>query len=291
MRMKADQAQRLREFLQRQNESAEAPTRVITIASGKGGVGKSNFVLNFALSLLEKNQKTVLIDLDLGMPNLDVLMGLSPRYNLFDMVSNGKSIWEIMEKGPGGLEYIAGGSGFQKFLNLDEEKLNAFFDELMKLQGYADVVLLDTGAGLSQESIRFILTADEVLLITTPEPTSLTDAYAVIKTVDSINRDVQFRLVVNRVRSEKEGKSTAQKLIRVAGQFLDKEIACLGYINEDQHVVRAVKQQQPFYLAYPKCTAAKNLQELREAFLTGNVKKREAGGMTRFVKRMLNFVK
>lgn len=264
-----DQAKRLREKIIDRGNRVKM-TRVVTVTSGKGGVGKSNFTLNFALALLKKGQKVVIFDADIGLANIDVLMGVSPKFNLFQMIESNMSIWDIIEKGPCGLEFIAGGSGFTQLLHMDERKLTYFFEQLSKLNGYADTILLDTGAGLSKESLRFILAADEVLLVTTPEPTAITDAYAIIKMVHSKNPFIKFKLIVNRVSSEREGKITADKIILVAKQFLGMEIKTLGFISDDFNVQKSVKKQQPFYLAYPKSSASKEVELMVDAYLAGN---------------------
>ncbi|GAB7388236.1 MinD/ParA family protein [Bacillaceae bacterium] len=286
--MMGDQAQRLREYLRMQNSPSAITTRVLTITSGKGGVGKSVFSLNFALSLRQQGRKVILFDLDIGMANLDVLMGITPRYNLFDMLERELDIWDIMEQGPSGLEFIAGGSGFSRVFELGAAKLNRFFTQLERLQGYADFILLDTGAGLSKDSLRFILSADEVLLVTTPEPTALTDAYAMLKSVHLQNPQVRFRLVVNKVRNDKEGRSTAQRLCEVAKRFLNMEVRTLGYLCEDPYVPRSVRQQQPFFLVYPNCSASRGLKELTQHFLHGT-SSAEASGIKGFLQRMWRY--
>jgi len=286
-----DQAAQLRERLQRTVPSR--PTRLITVTSGKGGVGKSNFTLNFALGLMERGQKVVIFDVDLGLANLDVLMGISPRKHLFHLLEPNQTVWDILEKGPNGLEFIAGGSGFTQLLQLDEEKLDFLFDQLGSLQGYADTVFFDTGAGISNESLRFMLAADEVLVVTTPEPTSITDAYAVIKMIHSRNPQTRIRLVINRAGSDQEGKYTADKLITVAQRFLGMEIGVLGYVPDDPAVSKAVKQQNPFLISFPHAQASKGIRQLVDAYL-GNAqreKPQEAGGLLGFLSKMKKMIR
>ncbi|MBO8170999.1 MAG: MinD/ParA family protein [Bacillaceae bacterium] len=286
-----DQASKLREKMQNQDKKDIKQTRVITVTSGKGGVGKSNFTLNFALSLMDQGKKVVIFDVDLGLANIDVLMGVSSKYSILEMIENQKSIWDIMEKGPGDLEYIAGGSGFNQLMRLDEDQLDYFFHQLEQLQGYTDIILMDTGAGISRESLRFILSADDVILVTTPEPTSLTDAYAVIKMVHGLDPAAVFRLVVNRVTSLKEGKHTADKIAMVASQFLGVDIDRLGYLPDDDHVMRAVKKQIPFYLQYPQSMASQGIRRMAEVYLRGKDELDEAKGMKGFVDRLKNWMK
>ena len=284
-----DQAAQLRERLQRSTQGR--PTRLVTVTSGKGGVGKSNFTLNFALGLIEKGQKVVIFDVDVGFANLDVLMGISSKHNLLELLEPGRTVSDIMEKGPNGLEFIPGGSGFTQLMQLDDEKLDTLFSRLEDLQGYADTILFDTGAGVSNESMRFMLASDEVLLVTTPEPTAITDAYAVIKMIHSKNPQTNIRLVINRVSSEKEGKGTADKLSMVAKRFLDMELTTLGYVHDDGIVTKAVKQQKPFFLSYPHSQASKGIRDLVNSYLRADHRKADTvGGIRGFLTKMKRFI-
>lgn len=261
-------------------------TQIITITSGKGGVGKSNFALNFALSLLRYNKKVLVFDVDVGFANIDLLMGFSPKQTIINMIEERLSIWEIIEKGPCGLEMIAGGSGFSQVFQLDEEKMEHFFEQLSELQGYVDYIILDTGAGLSPDSLRYITAADEVILVTTPEPTSYMDAYAVLKSVHHYDPALTFKLIINRCTSIREGRQTFNKLHMVANQFLNKEIYSLGFIPEDAKVHRAVKEQTPFVLEYPESKAAQAIKEITATFL--NIPVKRAGGVKGFLSKMFH---
>jgi flagellar biosynthesis protein FlhG len=286
-----DQAEQLRERLQR--SAGGRQTRLVTVTSGKGGVGKSNFTLNFALGLMERGQKVVIFDADLGLANLDVLMGISPKKHLLHLLEPNRSVWDIMEKGPNDLEFIAGGSGFTQILQLDDHKLQILFDRLNVLQGYADTIFFDTGAGISKESLRFMLSADEILLVTTPEPTAITDAYAVIKMIHSKHPQAAIKLVINRVTSVREGKSTADKLALVAKRFLGMELNTLGFIPDDVSVSNAVKQQRPFLLSYPHSQASRGIRELVNVYMgeTAQAKPSDAGGLRGFLSRMRSLIR
>lgn len=283
MTMKQDQAHQLRQ-LSNSLVSHELISRVVTIASGKGGVGKSNFTLSFALSLMELGKKVVVIDLDIGMANLDILMGMTPRHHLWDMIRERKSIWSVLEKGPGGLEYIAGGSGFQQLLHLQDEERQYFFQELEKLHGYADIILIDTGAGLTVESQQCHLSADDIILLTTPEPTAIADAYSVIKILHSQNPLLSFQLVVNRVSRQKEGIEVASKVKLAVQSFLNKEIKIFGAIPDDASVMQAVLKQVPFYIAFPRSTASLTLRNLAERFVSGTAVSQEQKGIKGFIR-------
>lgn len=285
-----DQAEQLRERML-QNKKTR-PTRLVTVTSGKGGVGKSNFSLNFGLGLIEKGHKAVLFDLDLGLANLDVLMGITPKKHLFHLLEPDTTVWDIIEHGPGGLEFIAGGSGFTQIIQLDDEKLDRLFSHLDPLQGYADTIIFDTGAGFSKESMRFMLSSDEVILVTTPEPPAITDAYAVIKMLHSRNPAVSIRLVINRASSEREGKMTADKLAMVSKRFLNMDIQSLGYVSDDPYVSKAVKLQRPFLLTYPQSQAARSIRNLVERYLDRPVTTDDSiSGLKGFLARLRHFIR
>ncbi|QGG56642.1 MinD/ParA family protein [Paenibacillus sp. B01] len=267
----SDQAQALRDLIRRQHASsaAEPPrsTRILTVASGKGGVGKSNFSLNFALSLQKLGQKVLVFDADIGMANLDVLMGVSAPYSLYHLFRGERPIRDIIQLGPGGIHFIAGGSGFRELLHLSEEQLQQADREIERLQGEYDFILFDTGAGLSKEAERFIGASHESIVVTTPEPTSITDAYALVKMVSHSRPDASFRLLVNRAADEREGRHTAEKMDLAAQRFLDIRLPFLGSVADDPHVGKAVRRQTPFTLAYPDCKASRDVLAAARGYL------------------------
>ncbi|WP_138751571.1 MinD/ParA family protein [Paenibacillus sinopodophylli] len=282
-----DQAEALRNLVKRQEDQTDAlTTRVVTVTSGKGGVGKSNFSLNFALSLQRLGKKVLVFDADIGMANIDVLMGVTSTYNLYHLLKQEKTIWEIVQEGPEGLHFIAGGSGFRDLMDLSTEQLDRFADEISKLHGRYDVILFDTGAGLSKETVKFITAAQETIVVTTPEPTSITDAYALIKMVKGMEVDVHFKLIVNRASDAKEGKQTADKISMVSQRFLQSELPHLGILPDDPNVSKAVKRQVPFTVAYPGTEASIAIERIAKRFLelpqTGAV----SGGVKGFLHKM-----
>ncbi|MBU5673061.1 MinD/ParA family protein [Paenibacillus brevis] len=268
-----DQAEALRQLVSRRIDTEATasdkpvPARIITVTSGKGGVGKSNFTLNFALALKSLGSKVLIFDADIGMANIDVLMGVRSRYNLYHLLKGERNIQEIVELGTNGLPFIAGGSGMADLFTLSESDLNFFTSQIERIAGEMDFIIFDTGAGLSKETLKFITSADECLVVTTPEPTSITDAYALIKVVHGLEENVSFRLVINRVTDELEARQVADKISLVAQQFLKMEIPTLGYMSDDSHVMQAVKKQIPFTAAYPGCVAAKDVHSLAMKFL------------------------
>jgi flagellar biosynthesis protein FlhG len=293
----SDQAQGLRKMLNDRQDMTETEqigksTRIITVTSGKGGVGKSNFTLNFALALQSHGYKVMIFDADIGLANIDVLMGVTPKYNLFHLVKRQKTIWEIIYKGYNDVQFISGGSGFSDLLRLSEADLEHFTQQINELNGYVDFILFDTGAGLSKETLKFIVSAHETIVVTTPEPTAITDAYAIIKMVHGMNYKVPFNLVVNRVSELNEGNRTAEKISLVAKQFLKLEIPLLGYIDEDPYVQKAVRKQVPFSIAFPNCSASKSISKMALAFATGEKPvDEEHSGVKGFLNRMLKLAR
>lgn len=269
----SDQAQSLRQLVSSQDDilttrpKAERGAKVITVSSGKGGVGKSNFTLNFALALKALGKKVLLFDADIGMANIDVLMGVRSQYSLYHLLKGEKDITEIISIGTGSLPYIAGGSGMADLFTLSSNDLNLFMTQLEKITADMDFIIFDTGAGLSKEVLNFITAADECIIVTTPEPTSITDAYALIKVIQSMEEQVSFRLMINRVSDEQEAKQVSNKIALVASKFLNIQIPMIGYMSDDQHVVRAVKKQVPFSVAFPTCNAAKDVERMAMKYM------------------------
>lgn len=291
-----DQAQTLRDLVSTRHDlrPGSRTTKIITVTSGKGGVGKSNFTLNFALTLQSKGFKVLVFDADIGLANIDVLMGITPKYNLYHLLKKEKTIWDIIHTGYNGLEFIAGGSGFSDLIRLSEEQLDYFAEQVSQLNGHCDVILFDTGAGLSKETLKFILSAEETIVVTTPEPTSITDAYAIIKMVNNMQPGIRFKLVINRVTEPKEGKQTADKITLVAKQFLQMDIPTLGYVADDNNITKAVKRQVPFTIAFPNSPASNNLREMADMFVQGQIfepQLQQTGGMKGFLSKMMKLMK
>jgi flagellar biosynthesis protein FlhG len=268
-----DQAERLREIIssikdykedeRRTGSLTDNPgSRVITVTSGKGGVGKTNFTVNLGIKFAQMGLRVVIIDADLGLANVDVVMGKMSKYNLSDVINNNKNILEILEEGPNGVKFISGGSGIQELVKLDKKQLVDLLMKLGKLDEEADVILIDTGAGLSENVISFVHAAKEVILITTPEPTSITDAYALIKTITHKDKTKKIKVVVNRADNANEAFNILDKLSVVTQKFLDIKLQKLGYILNDSSVSKAVKIQQPFVISFNKSEASRNINDI-----------------------------
>ena len=254
----ADQAQNLREFVRQHHEGA----RVLAVTSGKGGVGKTNTSINLAIALVKNGARVTVIDADLGLANVEVLLGLNSLYNLQHVVSGERSIMDVLVQGPGGINVVPGSSGISRLADLGPKARQNVLDGLQQLQDNHDFIIIDTMAGIGQNAVAFAAAADEILLVTTPEPSSIVDAYAMLKTVFLMREDAVFRLIVNQVLNEPQAKAVAAKMSQVAQQFLGRKISYLGFIPRDPHVQQSVMQSNPFALRYASCPAARSVQQI-----------------------------
>lgn len=241
-------------------------TRVVTVTSGKGGVGKTNFAVNLAISLSDLGQKVMLLDADLGLANVDVVLGLVPRYNLYHVIKQEVPLKDIIVPGPGGIQIIPGGSGIFQLANLKDYEMRDIISQLEKLEGQSDYLIIDTGAGIAENVLSFAVMADNIIVLTTPEPTSLTDAYGVIKSAAAMQARGKFHLVVNRVFSESQGAVVGQKLKSVCERFLGVEIDIIGFVSEDRAVRSAVMNQEALVIYAPTSDASKNIRQIASRF-------------------------
>lgn len=281
-----DQAQNLRNII-KAGSAVPALSRVITITSGKGGVGKSNLAINLAILLSRMGKKTVVLDADFGLANIEVMLGVRPQYNLSDLMFRGKSLSEIITEGPENIGFISGGSGIREMTNLTKEQLINLSARLSELDRQADVVIIDTGAGISEDVIEFVMSSAEVFLVATPEPTSITDAYALLKTLDHqpefAREHCHIKLIANKVGNEKNGRELFEKLSVVADKFLNISLEYLGAIPFDQSVSKAIIKQQPLVKAFPNSHATKAIDNIARMITgqetIGELKRRGLAGI------------
>ena len=273
-----DQAARLRQLAEslskqrKDNQAAPFPeggTRVIAVTSGKGGVGKTNITVNLAIALSRAGLRTLIVDADIGMANVDVVLGTLSHKHLLNLLEQGSRLEDILMHGPYGINYISGGSGIEKAQDFSPSQRKILMEKLGGVSKLADVILVDTGAGLGKNVMDFILAADEVILVTTPEPTSLTDAYAVMKAYSMYAEEPDLRLVINRVYDERESREGAAKLSQTAERFLHLRIPCLGYVYEDRAVSAAVRHQIPFLIGAPSSVASRCILDMARVILYG----------------------
>lgn len=260
-----DQASQLRDKIKSQPQKPHL-ARVITVTSGKGGVGKSSISVNLALQLSRLGKKVIILDADFGLANVEVMLGIRPKYTLADLMFRGKELNEIITTGPANIGFISGGSGIQELSNLSREQIVYLTGSLYLLDELADYVIIDTGAGISDAVLEFVMSCSEVLLVTTPEPTSITDAYALLKTLNKKSgydtTHTTIKMIANRVASYEEGRELYNKLSVVVNKFLQLKVEFLGSIPMDNTVPKALMQQKPFSLAYPKAESSKAVADL-----------------------------
>ena len=260
-----DQAQNLRNII-KAGTTKEVLSRVITITSGKGGVGKSNLAVNLAVSLGKLGKKVIVLDADFGLANIEIMLGIRPQYNLSDLMFRGKSLSEIITEGPENVGFISGGSGIREMTNLTKEQLINLSSRLSELDRLADVVIIDTGAGISGAVMEFVMSSAEVFLMVTPEPTSITDAYALLKTLDHqpefTREQCRIRLIANKVENEKNGRELFEKLSIVADKFLNISLEYMGAVPMDANIGKAVIKQQPLTIAFPNSSAAIAIEDI-----------------------------
>lgn len=261
-------------------------TRIIAITSGKGGVGKTNFAVNMAIAYAQLGKKVILIDGDLGMANVNVLLNIVPQYNMMHVINKKKTMKEIVMDTEFGIKFIAGANGFSKIANLSVDELDYFANQFASL-GNADIIIIDTGAGIANNVLQFVAAADEVFVVTTPEPTAITDAYGIIKiiTTEIVDHNVDIKLIVNRVHSADEGKRISERIITIVGQFLGYKVEYLGFVYEDPVVQASVIRQKPFIVVNPTSKPAVCLKHI-----VGKIEKTEPEyneGVSSFIKKFL----
>ncbi|MDF0725168.1 MinD/ParA family protein [Cytobacillus sp. S13-E01] len=284
-----DQAEILRIKLQKLNNTTNS-TKTIAVISGKGGVGKSNVSINFSLSLLKQGKKVLLFDMDIGMGNVDILLGLSSKHTIVDMLNEDISIHDVVKRGPAGLSYIAGGTGLSTIFSLDHEKTKTFIEQLQLVLPEYDYLLFDMGAGITKESLELLMAVDDIFVITTPEPTAITDAYSAMKYIYSLDKSIPYYLIVNRVHSENEGKQTLQRLYNVVSQFLHKETVQLGILPDDRTVLKAVSHQTPYILYAPRSNISKAMVELTNRYLANQQIGENKRSSPTFISKLRNFL-
>jgi flagellar biosynthesis protein FlhG len=264
-----DQAESLR--LKKAQEQAKPLARVITITSGKGGVGKSNTAINLAIHFRKMGKRVIILDADFGLANIEIMFGAVPKHNLCDLIYQGKSITDIITWGPAEVGFISGGSGIAGMSNLSVDYLNYIISNLAQLDAIADIIIVDTGAGISDAVLEFLVASGEILLMTTPEPTSITDSYSLLKALCRHPRfnqqNTQIKMIANRVEKEEEGQLLFRKLYSVVQRFLKLPMSYLGSIPQDNMLMRAVMAQIPVSLANPNAKSSQAYEHIAAKLL------------------------
>ena len=261
-----DQAQQLRNIVKLQEQNNISNAKVITITSGKGGVGKSNMAVNLAVHFRRMGKRVIIFDADFGLANVEVMFGTVPKYNLTKLLEGEMRIEDIITKGPEDIGFISGGSGIVGLNNLNKAQIDYLISNLSYLNELTDVLIIDTGAGVSDSVLDFVLASPEVVLVTTPEPSSLTDSYSLVKALYKnpgfIKNGTNIRLVANKVNSKNEAMAVYNKIKAVTTKFLGGEVKYLGMIPQDDMLEKAVRNQKIVSLSYPKAKSSKAFEEI-----------------------------
>jgi flagellar biosynthesis protein FlhG len=293
LREHMDQAETLRTMRNRLGESTGAgkkgkPTRVFSITSGKGGVGKTAVVSNVAISLAKQGKKVLIIDADLGLANIDVIFGLTPRYNLNHFFNEEQSLEGIMVEGPAGIKILPAGSGIQRFTHLDAQQKMRFIEELDSLHHGFEIVLIDTEAGISENVTYFNVAAQDILVVTTPDPTAITDAYALMKLLSVQYHQKRFYLIVNQMKDADEGLDVYQKLTMVSNRYLDISIDYLGGIQFDKRMYESIRRQKAMVELYPGGKVSAAFESLAQSLGRAPLRLEPKGTLQFFWKQFLS---
>jgi len=244
--------------------------RTIAVTSGKGGVGKTNIAANLAMIFRRYKKRVLLVDLDLGLANIDILLGIRPEYTLQDVIEGRKQMKDIILHGPDGIKFVPASSGIEELTNLSEKQMEMLFKGFCDLDEELDIVIVDTGAGISSNVLSFVLASNEILLITTPEPTAITDAYAMIKALSRKRKDLNIKLLVNLAGSREEAELTMKRITSVTLRFLNINVQYLGYLLQDPNIPIAARLQKSFVKEYPNTTATSCLNNIVASFLNSD---------------------
>ncbi len=288
-----DQATNLRNIIKAQNQAKGPVARVITVTSGKGGVGKSNTAINLAIQFRKMGKKVIILDADFGLANIEIMFGAVPKHSLVDLIYKGKDIKDIITWGPMGVGFISGGSGIAGMSNLGQGYLTYIIKNLAKLDEMADIIIIDTGAGISNAVLEFLVASGEIILVTTPEPTSITDAYSLIKALARHPRfhadATQIKMLANRVKSEKEGLLLYQKLNMVITRYLKLQTQYLGAVPQDAKLNEAVMQQSPVSMKEPNAKSSLAYEEIAAKLMNKELNRSlKIRGMAAFFSHIIN---
>lgn len=284
--MQVDQAEKLR-LLKRKssvikNTNTVSETKVLTITSGKGGVGKSSFAINLSLALQKQGKQVLLVDADIGMSNIDIMLGQRAKLSLADLINGSNTIEDIVVTTEVGIKFISGGSGIKKFVELNPATSENALIQIMNYAYSFDYVIFDTGAGMGENVLSFLLASQLVLVVTTPEPTAMADSYALIKTYNWRGGNAKINLVVNKVVDQKEAIQVYDKMQSIVNKFLHIDIDYLGFVLEDELVGKSIRKQIPLFSKYPNSTVAKSIANLTSRLL-GQEPQRTSGNFKDFL--------
>lgn len=275
-----DQAEQLRNIIKASSLSKPV-ARVITVTSGKGGVGKSNTSINLAIQLRRMGQRVIILDADFGLANIEIMFGAIPEYNLCDLIYQGKGIRDIITWGPMEIGFISGGSGIAGMANLSRDYLNYIINNLVELDSIADTIIIDTGAGISDAVLEFLVASGEIILVTTPEPTSITDSYSLLKALGRhpafSAEGTKIKLIANKVEKMEEGENLFNKLNVVVSNYLKMPMSYLGAVPWDTQLSRAVMQQMPVSIQTPTARSSRAYEAIAARLMDLDVPTKKRG--------------
>ncbi|MAZ88217.1 MAG: cobyrinic acid a,c-diamide synthase [Cellvibrionaceae bacterium] len=267
--------------------SSTRPVQVIAVTGGKGGVGKSNISVNLSIALAEMRRRVVLMDADLGLANIDVLLGLKAEKNLADVLSGDVSLSDVMVTGPAGVKVVPASSGVQQMAALGPQEHAALINAFSDLSQQLDVLVVDTAAGISDTVVSFVRASQEVIVVVCDEPSSITDAYALIKLLNKEHDMFRFRVIANMTRSTQEGQGLFNKLNMVCERFLDVSLQYVGNVPFDENVRKAVQKQKPVLQFAPNCKASSAIRKIAEQVDQWPLPSSARGHLEFFVERLL----
>jgi len=277
-----DQAQNLRELMGRSRD-----VRVISIASGKGGVGKSSISVNLAIMMSRLGVRVLILDADFGLANVDVMLGITTRLDLSYFLRGEKTLREIIQLGHEGVRFISGGSGVNELINMDDTKLSAMLSQIIHIDAPIDLIIMDAGAGVSTKIMQVLLASSETIVVTTAEPTSVLDAYALVKTIVKEDASHPLHVIANKCENIREAQNVQSGFVNVCGRHLGKNINPLGLLSYNHNFTAAIKRQVPLVVSDPNCVTARQIEAIARAILEIPTEKASTSVLSRVFSRML----
>jgi flagellar biosynthesis protein FlhG len=288
------QAAKLKEIMQEKKEKVEvkefetSSTRTIAIASGKGGVGKSTFTVNFAYNLSKLDKEVLIIDSDIGMANLDIMLGVQPNYDMGHLLRGECSLEDDVIEGPAGIKLLSGITGDDSFIDIQNDAMQKLVQLGDQIEKNYDYLLIDLGAGAAKSIVNTILAAEELILLLTTEPTSVMHSYSLIKILSNHKYDKLIKLVINQSEDEKDAKKTADRIIKTVKNYLGLNLTLVGSIAHDRKISAALRKQKPYSEIFPNRKAAKDFENIARK-ITGEEKEQKAKGVKSYFYKMVGF--